>query len=350
STRDAILISTSVLAENLRTGLTLLGDIAEHATFPDDEVAIAKQNASDKLSAAEADPDFLAQRALAKVVFGNYPYSRISPTQDSIAQTTPAELRAEYRRRFRPDQALLIIVGDLDQAHTVGLAASSFLPWAAPPVPGLAKLSAPDETVPHKLFIVPRPGSVQTALRVAAFGPTRRDPDYIPARLANAIYGGTFGSRLVTNIREDKGYTYSPGSNLQALQTAGVLVTRAEVRNEVTGASLNEVNYELNRIATTDVSADELKHAKQYLIGEEAIARQEKEAVARELASVWIDGLPADELARRDQQIQDAKVEDVNAAGRRYFPSSRMTFVAVGEDKVIRDQVAPLGLEVAPAP
>src|ERR1700737_2746172 len=101
--------------------------------------------------------------------------------------------------------------------------------------------SHPSGTPEHAVFVVARPGSVQTTLELGTFGPLRGDPDYEAADVANAIYGGTFRSRLVANIREDKGYTYSPFSSLNAYQVAGTLVTGADVRNEVTGPSLNEI-------------------------------------------------------------------------------------------------------------
>jgi zinc protease len=109
---DSLVLSTGVLASKVDVALQILADVTENATFPDDEVALAKRDAADSLRAQEAEPSFLAQRTLARVMFGNHPYAVISPTQESISQMSPAELRAAYGKRFRPDEALLVAVGD----------------------------------------------------------------------------------------------------------------------------------------------------------------------------------------------------------------------------------------------
>ena len=191
---------------------------------------------------------------------------------------------------------------------------------------------------------------MQTTLALGAFGPTQRDPDYEPAEVANAIYGGMFGSRLVVNIREDKGYTYSPGSFLQVRRDAGVFQTRADVRNAVTGASLNEIEYELNRMATTSPSDEEMQRAQRYLVGIKAIILQLQRSVASQLATLWVSGLPPEELGRESEKIQKVAPQQVDEVARKYLPFSRQTVVAVGEEEVIKEQLAPFGMELKPAP
>jgi predicted Zn-dependent peptidase len=196
---------------------------------------------------------------------------------------------------------------------------------------------------------VERAGSVQTNILLATLGPTRDEPDYAPTRVATAIYGGMFGSRLTLNIREDKGYTYSPWSALASRHQAALLETSAAVRNEVTGASLNEINYELNRMATTEPGIEEISQAQRYLTGTRALELQSQGAVARELAQLWIFGLPAQELGDESARIQKVTAKDVARVGTKYFPASMQTIVAVGERKVIEDQLAPFGLRIEPA-
>ena len=191
---------------------------------------------------------------------------------------------------------------------------------------------------------------MQSTLLFAASGPLRGDADYEAADVANAIFGGTFSSRLVLNIREDKGYTYSPFAFLQTLRSAGLLRTQADVRNAVTGASFNEIVYEMNRMVTTSPTDEELSKAKRFLLGIEAIQLQSRQAVASELGGLWINGLPPDEIGNYGKKIEKISAADTNAAAQKYFPSSRMTIVAVGEEKVIRDGLAPFGLPIQAAP
>jgi zinc protease len=346
---DALLLSTDVLASRAEAALTVLADVMQNANFPEQEVALAKRNASDSLRAEEARASFLASRALARALFGAHPYAVISATQASIARASAADLRREYSRRFRPDDTLLVAVGDFDARTMARVARRLFSRWAKPSEPPLAPVQEPSGVNPHNVLFIERPGSVQTTFALGAFGPTERDPDFAAAEVANAIYGGMFGSRLINNIREDKGYTYSPGAFLQTRREAGVFETRADVRNAVTGAAFNEIQYELNRMATTAPTEEEITRARRYLVGLNAIRLQSQESVARQLATLWTYGLPPEELGRESRQIEQVTAEQVEKAGARYFPASRQTIIAVGEEKVIKAQLAPFGIEVKPA-
>jgi zinc protease len=346
SRNDSIAISTSVLASKLDSGVTILSDVLQNASFPEAEVTLAKRNLSDSLRQRESESSFLATRAMAKVLFGDHPYHLTAPTQESIAAATSADLRRVFAQRFRPDQALLVAVGDFDAARMMEMIKTAFGSWKAPAEAPLTAPAPPSGTLEHAVFVVTRPDSVQTTLELGAFGPLRGDPDYEAAVVANAIYGGTFGSRLTTNIREDKGYTYSPFSILNAYQVASVWVTRADVRNAVTGPTLNEIEYELNRLTTTSPTEQELSQVRRYLVGSQAIRLQSRNSLSAQLAGVWVDGLPPEEIGIYGQKVAHTTSAEVDAAARKYFPAFRTAIVAVGEEKVIRDALAPLGIPV----
>ena len=214
SKKDFIEVSTAVLASKLDAGIAVLSDILQNATFPDAEVALAKRNLSDSLRQSESEPSFLATRAMAKVLFGDHPYHVTTPTLESVAAATSAGLRTIFAERFRPDKVILVAVGDLDEERMMELVKAKFGAWKAPGGPPIPRPTRPSSTPEHAVFVVARPGSVQTTLELGSFGPLRGDSEYEATEVANAIYGGTFSSRLVSNIREDKGYTYSPSSKL----------------------------------------------------------------------------------------------------------------------------------------
>jgi zinc protease len=348
--RDVIRVSASVLSARAPKGLAVLADVVQNATFPDNEVALAKRNLAGQLEQQEADSSFLASRAMAKVLFGDTPYAFVTPTKRSIEAAAAAELRSEFARRFRPDQALLVIVGDFRSEEMLAQVRDQFGGWRNPSLPPVPLATAPIALPSHAIFLVPRPESVQTTLLFGTLGPLRGDTDYEAAEIANAIYGGTFGSRLTSNIREDKGYTYSPFSVLQVYRAAGVLRTRADVRNAVTGATLNEVSYEMNRMATTAVSDRELQQAKRFLVGLEAIQLQSQDAVAAELADLWSKGLSPAEIGLYGNKIDATTAADIESVSRKYFSASKMSIVAVGEERVIRDALSQFGLPIHPAP
>ncbi len=344
--RDRFSVSTSVLSSKVDLATELLADVVENATFPDSAVTLRKRNLFSSLKQREAQPQFQANRALARALFGAGPYGVIAPTEESVNATSADDLRREFARRFRPDQAILVAVGDFEAGKMTALIGQKFRGWKAPADSPVGVDAKPSKGVEHAVILVPRANSVQTTLVLAGFGPMRTDGDYEAADVANAIYGGTFSSRLVTNIREDKGYTYSPGSGLTTLRQAGILRTQADVRNAVTGASLNEMLYELNRMATTSPTEEELSRAKRSLLGGEAIFLQLRSAVANELAEQWVDGLGPDAITNYGAKVGAVTTADVDAAGKKYFPASRMTVVAVGEEKVVRDGLAAFGLPI----
>ncbi len=346
---DSVIISTEVLAEKTDSALSVVADVLQNATFPDSEVELARRNLSDSLRAREAEPGFLASRALAQAVFGSHPYHVIASTQAALAEMTPAELRSEYARRFRPDQALVVIAGDFDAAQMLSAARAALGNWKAPAGAPVGAVPPPPASAPHAIFFVPRAGSVQTTLFVAMFGPTRQASDYAQARVANAIYGGMFGSRLIRNIREEKGYTYSPFSMLQTRRLAGLLRTQADVRNAVTGPAFKEIEYELNRMAAAPPAADEVQRAQRYLVGNKAISLQSRASLARELATIWVDGLPPAEVGLESERIQQVTPQQVQQVGEKYFSPSRVTVVAVGEPKVVQEQLNTFGMPIEPA-
>lgn len=346
---DSVDISSAVLADQAEPALRLLADVAENAAFSPNEVAMVKQQAAASLDANEAETRFLARRALYRALFGQHPYAVIAPTKESIENATPDDLKSEFHRRFRPDGAALIIVGDYQAEAMLKTVRSAFSDWKAPATPAIAPPPQPEMSVSKTVVYVPRPNSVQTALYLGTLAPSRKASDYQAVVVANAFFGGMFGSRLVRNIREDKGYTYSPGSRVRSLVSTGLLVTQADVRNPVTGASFNEISYEMNRLATTTPEEQEINSAKRYLIGSLAVDLQSRVELTRELAQYWQSGLSAADLARQGERIEHITGAEVQAAGKKYFPVSRMTIVAVGEEKVIKDQLAPFGLEFTKA-
>lgn len=347
---ESITLDTSVLATKAGAGLAVLADVAQYATFPETEVALAKRNAADHLQEEESDPSFLAQRALAHVLFGQHPYSVVALTEDAIDKTTAEKLRNEYARRFRPDQAILVVVGDFDAAKMTSSVESLLGKWIAPPAMPIRTVVKPTYVAPHAVYYVERPDSVQTTIAMGSLGPTEGSPDYAATEVANALFGGMFGSRLTLNIREDKGYTYTPYSVLSSRSTVGVLQTWAPVRNAVTGAAVNEMDYELNRMATTTPSEEELSHAERYLVGNRAIELQSQDSVGRSLARLWVFGLSPQELGEESERMSKVTLSDVDRVAAQYFPAARQAIVAVGVEKVIEEQLAPFQVELKPAP
>src|SRR5215469_16069161 len=315
ATKDSVEISSVVLSSRLDSAIAVLADILENASFPDAEVTLAKRNLTDSLEQREAEPRFLASRARDKVLFADHPY-----------------------------HGVLIAVGDFQNDKIVATLKSAFRFWKTPANAPASAISAPSVSIDHAVYIVPRPGSVQTTIELATTGPKLGDPDFEVTQVANAIYGGAFSSRLTSNIREDKGYTYSPYSFLASYLKAGEMISHADVRNEVTAPTLNEIEYELNRVATTPPTEEELSKAKRYIVGLEALRLQDRSSLANRLATLWVAGLQPEQIGISGKKVSAATAAEVDAVGQKYFPAHRSAIIAVGEEKVVRDALSSFGL------
>jgi zinc protease len=191
------------------------------------------------------------------------------------------------------------------------------------------------------VVIKDRPDSVQTAMVLGRPALPAGHPDLPALSLAVEVAGGAFSSRITRNIREDKGYTYSPWMTLTRNLLGGQLSERAAVRNAVTGAAVTEVFYELTRLGTTEVPAEELAKAKRSLAGGYLFQTISLDAYSMALASAWTKGQPAESLAAWVPQIQAVTAAGVKKAARTYLNPRDFTVVAVGNEALIKDELAP---------
>lgn len=345
---DGIRVFGNALASRAPQMLSLLAEVARTPTFPDREVALHQANAMQSLKAAEAQPGFRAERALSAAVYGDHPYGRTQETEASILSLTPAQLRAAHVARFRPDRALLVVAGRIAPEEAFRAAEAAFGDWKATgtPLPEAPPVRA--EATPQRILLQ-RDGSVQSAIRVGRPAIPVGHPDFYPLQLAGTVLGGGFSSRLMQNLREDKGYTYGAGGGLNAMRVGGRLSAQTDVRNEVTGAALKEVRAEFARLGDEPVPAGELEDTKRYIAGGYVISNQLQGAVASSLASNWLAGLPPDYLGQYVPNIRAVTAEQLQAVSRRYLQPDGYSIVVVGDAAVIREQLAPYGAFETPA-
>lgn len=338
---DGITLHASGLASNATRLITLLSEVALQPAFAQDEVDLRKLNAVQALHLSEADPGYLAQRALLKLVYAGHPYGHVFPTEPAILSITPEMLQAEHARRFRPDSALLIIGGRIDKDHALQMAERVFGDWRNEGKP-LTPVGAAATTVPAQHAFVQRDGSVQSAIRIGRPAIAADSPDYFPLMLANAVMGDGFSSRLNQNLREDKGYTYGAGSRMRAERAGGSLTAQANVRNEVTGAALDEFVKEYARMGSEPVADDELVLTKRYLAGGYLLLNQSLGEVMQTLANFWLVGLPPQTLSDYVPKLQAVTTQQVQAMGKKYYAPGQQSIVVVGDAEVL-DQLKAYG-------
>jgi predicted Zn-dependent peptidase len=339
---DGITISANALASQAGPMMQLLAEVARAPVFPAKEVALAKANALQALRVSETQPRFRADRALSHAVYGEHPYGHTDPTVESINSTDEALLRAEHSRRFRPDQALLVIAGRIKEADALKLAQQAFGDWKAEgKAPALAA-KAPAAVKPVHLLLE-RPGSVQSTIRLGGQGIAATAADQVPLRLASTVLGGGFSSRVNIKLREEKGYTYGASAGARMMREGGGIVGGADVRNEVTGAALSEYFSEYKRIGSELVSPQEMEMHKRYVAGGYLLSNQMQRAVAGTLAANWLVGLPAEFLAQYVPLIEKVTPEQVRDVSKKYFAPENQTIVVVGDSKAVGEQLKAFG-------
>jgi len=337
---DYTVVSASSLSVYADHALELLADVALRPSFPEGELALAKANTQQNLIAQRAQSSFLATEALARVLFGEHPYSVVAPTPESIEATTRERLREFHLRRFIPNNAVLFAVGDVRREETLRRIEELFGGWRSGDVPE-ADFPAPPERDGRTAYVVARPGSAQTNVVVANLGITRTHPDYFPLLVMHTVLGATASSRLFMNLREEKGYTYGAYTSLDARRHAGSFRASTEVRTPVTGASLKEIFYELDRVRSEDVSEKELADAKAYLTGTFPIRLETQDGLVEQLVQITMHGLPSDYLQTYRDRVQAVTGEEVRRVANLYVTPGRAAIVLVGDADELREQVAP---------
>jgi zinc protease len=337
---DYTIVAASALASFQNEILDLMAEILLQPSFPEKEVELAKQNTKESLRQQRAQPSFLATEMVSRVMFGDHPYSLVAPTPESIDRSTRTHFVEFHKAKFSPDNAVLIIVGNVKFDDVATRAESLFGGWKkGAPLP--TNFPAPPVRNKRSAYLVDRAGSAQSNIVIANSGIIRKSPDYFPMLIMHTVLGATASSRLFMNLREEKGYTYGAYSNLDARRTAGTFRTTAEVRTPVTGDSLKEFFYELERIRTEPVSQKEINDAKSYLTGVFPIRLETQEGLIDQLVQIKMLGLPDDYLQNYRDRVQAVTIDEVQRVAAQYVQPDNAAVIVVGDGAKVLDQIEP---------
>jgi predicted Zn-dependent peptidase len=337
---DRLLISGAVLRAGLPALLELLAELLTAASYPVSLVDSERRRLIDQLRIARSQPHVVASAARARRLFGEHPYGRVLPDVEDVAALTAATVRRLHRDRVQPDGSTLVLVGDLSPARTLDEVERALAVWSPGAAPVVTR-PAPAVSV-GPAVLVDRPGSVQSSLRLAGKSCERTDPAYPAMQLANLVFGGYFSSRYVENIREDKGYTYTPRSSIDHRQAGSSFYVDADVSTSVTAAALLETLYELGRMAVMPVGQQELDNARQYALGTLALSTATQAGLAATLIGLSGPGLGLDWLADYRRSLLGVTVDDVQEQSRAYLAPAKLVTVVVGDARAIRAGLATL--------
>ncbi len=347
SSADASTVSLLSLRATFAPALDILADLVLHPAFPTAEVERQRADRIGELIQQRDDPESVAAVAAAGALYGSrHPkgYGQLG-TEPAIRAVTRDDLVGFWRRHYVPENAALVVSGDIARAELKALVEARFAAWAGADAPASAA-GVPAGTG-ARLVVVDQPGAVQTALRVTAIGVARDTPDFAALQVMNGAFGGMFSSRLNNNLRETRGYTYGIHSWFRYDRTPGPFVIAGSVQRASTGASVTEIFREAEAIRGAPLPAAELAAARDAQVLSLPGAFETNADIGASLAEIFVYGLPLDYYARLPAQLNAVTAAQVQAAARKHLAPERLTVVAVGDRKRILPQLQKLDLGAA---
>lgn len=336
-------VNASGLVENLDQTLDLFADVSRNPTFPQAEVDKYKTRTLAQLQLQRSNPQFLAAEQFQKAIYGtSHPASLIAAPAESIKKLTSKDLADFHAMYYRPNNAILAIVGDVTMKEIMPKLEKAFGDWQKGDVPAVTIPPAPAQSE-SRIVLIDRPGSVQTVLQLGTLGIERTSPDYFSVLVADRVLGGGPSGRLFLNLREDKGYTYGAYSQFGGTKFRGTWISSSEVRTDVTEGAMKEFMFELNRMRDQTVPAEELENAKRAIIGGFALSLEQPQTLLQNIITQKLYNLPADYWDTYPQQVSAITAADVQNAAKKYIDMGHLQVVAVGDAAKAREILAKYG-------
>ena len=334
---DFLTVSAGVLSDHAGLAFDLLGDVVRRATFPTDELELARTQALSSLALALSQPSNVADRFFQREIYGRHPYGR-SPTEASYKAITQANVKAFAASRLRPGGALLVIAGDATLAQARALATKAFGGWTGTPAAVVSPAVPAPKTVTD-ILLVHRPASVQAniVLGNTTFGPT--DPSFYAARLATQTLGGGADARLFLILREQKSWTYGSYAGLDRHRGMGNWSATFEGRTEVADSALREMLHQVDRIRTELIPDSEFGNVKGRLIGSFPLTIETPDQVASAVANARLLGLGSDYVRLYRERLNAVTALQARTAAVRTFRRNGLSIIVVGDGEQLYDRL-----------
>jgi zinc protease len=334
---DQTTVGLDVLSESAPDAVELVADVAMRPALPASELARVRDNLIRQLTVARSTPGALATERFVATIYPDHPYGRLFPTEAQLSGYDLDAVKAFHQAHFVPNRSHLYVVGQFDASAVRASVERALAAWARGaevPRPTVTPVST------RSVHLVDRPGAPQSTLRLGlpVIDPSHKD--YVALQVTNALLGGSFASRITSNIREQKGYTYSPTSQLASHPGVAHWVEMADVTTAVTGPALTEIFGEIERLRREPPSDEELAGFKNYLAGVFVLQNSSRAGITNQLAFTQLHRLGDDHLKTFVSRVQAITPADVQRIAREYLVPDRMTLVVVGDAANIRAQVA----------
>lgn len=339
---DQTQLGADVLSEFTPAFIKLLGEVLLSPSFNEKDFERIKGNYLTNLSVSQNSPDAMADKELYKQVYGNHPYGVTEPTEEALKGYTVEMAMKFFESNFGAKRSHLYVSGVFDEKAVIKSVEEIFGSWKE----GSDVYLNPAKLDKSKKFaLVDRPGSKQSKIVYGTPVVDPTAPDYVSFMIMNSLLGGSFGSRITSNIRENKGYTYSPGSGVMTRYRSGFWYEEADVTSSVTGAALKEIQFEINRLANEVPTDEELDGIKNYEAGIFVLRNSSRPGVIGQIGFINFHGLSDEYIKTYVKKIYDTKPAEVSALVKKYLPLDKFTLVIVGDKKEVEPQLEGLGVK-----
>lgn len=329
-------ISGSVLSEYGPELIKILADIVMNPSFPATEIERLKSDLKRQLTVQKSVPQSQALEKFRSIIYENHAYGRIFPTVEMLDSYTLDKVKKFYGDNFGARRTVVYAVGKFDEQEVSDAIKAAFGEWKEGPAIDYP-VADPVET--NEVAIIDRPNAPQTTIMLGLPTLDPSKPDYVPLTVTNSLLGGSFGSRITSNIREDKGYTYSPRSVINAGFHTAVWYEQADVTSEHTGAALSEIAKEIKRLQTEAPSEEELEGIQNYEAGVFVLRNSTPQGIISQLNFIDFHGLDDSYLTDHVKNIYRVTPEKVKEMAQNHFQYEDMTLVLVGDKKKLDEQI-----------
>lgn len=335
---DSTNFSGEVLSEFDVNFLNLLADVMLNPNYKAEDLERLRANRLRSLALSRQQAGTQAWTKFRELIYPNHPFGQLNPREEEITGIKLEDISKFYDENYGASKTHLYVVGRFNAANVKKAIEKAFS--------GMKKGNAATRNVPssdakRNFAKIDRPNAPQSTIYLGMPAPNQSDADYIKFTVMDSILGGSFGSRITSNIRENKGYTYSPGSFIFNRYKTGFWIESADVTTQFTGASIKEILFEVNRMKTEPVSDAELNGIKNYLTGLYVLQNSSRFGIIGQLESMNYNELPVATLNDYVKNVLAVTPKDIQDMAKKYLTEDKMTIVVVGDLQKINEQLKP---------
>ncbi|HEY8561254.1 MAG TPA: pitrilysin family protein [Pyrinomonadaceae bacterium] len=335
---DKTAIGGEVLAEFDTRFLGLMADVMLNPKFAAADLETIRANKLRELAQARLQPGSIATEKFRQIVYPNHPYGEVFASEETIKGYTLDQVKAYYNENYGAARTHLYVVGQFDAKKVKDAIEKLFGGWKKGPD---AIRSVPKIEAKRSLTVIDRPGAPQSTIYLGMPATSGAEEDWIKFTVMNNILGGSFGSRITANLRENKGYTYSPNSTVFNRYKTGIWYEAADVTTKFTGASIKEILFEIDRLRKEPPTETELQGIKNYMTGIYVLQNSTRTGVIGQLENMNYNELDKGYIDSFIQKVNAVTPKDVQEMAQKYLTEDKMTIVVVGDKAQITEQLKP---------